>query len=68
MASQNPQNFQNHSFSEESRQPAPFRRILTDAKWSLKSLNTTRGGVATANGCEPLHVQKKKVLFVLPVL
>jgi hypothetical protein len=32
MASQNRQNFQNHLLSKESRQPAPFQRILKDAR------------------------------------
>ena len=32
MASQNRQNFQNRLLSKESRQPAPFQRILKDAR------------------------------------
>ena len=31
MGSQNNQNKQNKCFNEESRQPAPFQRILKDA-------------------------------------
>ena len=68
MASQNLQNFQNHLFNKESRQPAPFQGILKDAQRRMLSIATPQGGVATANGCEPLHVRKMKVLFVLLVL
>jgi hypothetical protein len=59
MVSQNPQNFQNHSFSKESRQLAPFQRILTDAQKLLMSLNAPKGRAATASGYEPLLVRKK---------
>ena len=44
MVSQNSQNFQNHSFSKESRQPAPFQGILKDAQKLLIGFVTPQGG------------------------
>jgi hypothetical protein len=46
MASQNRQNFQNRLLSKESRQPAPFQRILKDARKPLRVFYAPQGALA----------------------
>ena len=49
MVSQNLQNFQNHLFSKESRQPAPFQGILKDAQKQVLGMVTPQGVTAMAS-------------------
>ena len=49
MASQNRQNFQNRLLSKESRQPAPFQRILKDAQKPLQVIHAPQGALAMAS-------------------
>jgi hypothetical protein len=68
MASQNRQNFQNHLLSKESRQPAPFQRILKDARKPLRVFYAPQGALAMASQLGDIACSillGKKVLLVL---
>jgi hypothetical protein len=68
MVSQNRQNFQNRLLSIESRQPAPFQRILKDARKSLRVFMRRKARWQWHPGWVTLPVSiqlGKKVLLVL---
>lgn len=68
MVSQNRQNFQNSLLSIESRQPAPFQRILKDAEKPLQVIHAPQGALAMASQLGDIAcfiLLGKKVLLVL---
>ena len=68
MASQNRQNFQNRLLSKESRQLAPFQRILKDVRKPLQVFHAPQGALAMASQLGDIAcfiLLGKKVLLVL---
>ena len=55
------QNFQNHSFSRESRQPAPFQGILKDAQKRMLSMVTPCGVTAMASHLGDIAYSKTNI-------